>query len=135
MSSIINNAVFAACETRVSYSDKVAALRVLLAKKGLLTDRDTITIALRPGVAQFYGIEHAAHGTTGKFVSDDKRLCVNARQELSKLTNHVLGPVAHDRVEVKVRVASTERAAYTAFLAACGGDAKRMAAVIKACKA
>ena len=134
MSSIINNAVINTLRAAAGFNERVIALRATL-PRATLADRDALIVALRPGVAKFYGIGHAEHGTTGKFVCDDDKVSMAARTALSKLVRAVQGPVVHERVEVKVRVASTERAAYAAFLAACGGDVKRMAAVIKACKA
>jgi hypothetical protein len=134
MSQAINTAVANTLKAAASFQARVADLRAAL-PRATLADRDALVCALRPGVAKFYGIEHAEHGATGKFVCDNDKVSMAARTALSKLVRAVQGPVAHERVEVKVRVASAERAAYSAFLAACGGDAKRMAAVIKACKA
>lgn len=134
MSSIINTAVVNTLKAAASFQQRVTELRAAL-PRATLRDRDALTIALRPGVAKFYGIECAEHGATGKFVCDDDKVSMAARTALSKLCKAVMGPVAHETVVTPVRVKAAERAAYDAFCAACGGDAKRMAAVIRACKA
>lgn len=134
MSSIINTAVINTLKAAASFQQRVIELRAAL-PRATLADRDALTVALRPGVAKFYGIECAEHGKTGKFVCDDDKVSMAARTALSKLCKAVMGPVAHETTVTPVRVKSAERAAYDAFCAACGGDAKRMAAVIRACKA
>jgi len=134
MSSIINTAVINTLKAAASFQLRVADLRAAL-PRATLQDRDALVIALRPGVAKFYGIECAEHGATGKFVCDDDKVSMAARTALSKLVRAVQGPVAHETVVTKVRVKAAEKSAYDAFYAACGGDTKRMAAVIKAMKA
>jgi hypothetical protein len=134
MSQAINTAVINTLKAAASFQQRVADLRGQLSR-ATLADRDALIVALRPGVAKFYGIEHAEHGATGKFVCDDDKVSMAARTALSKLVRAVQGPVAHETVVAKVRVKATEKDAYNAFLAACGGDVKRMAAVIKALKA
>lgn len=138
MSNAINtlSAVVAALKAAASFADRVADVRASLPAR-VIADRDALVAALRPGVAKFYGIGFdAAYGATGKFVTDDEQLSMAARTALSKLARAVQGvSVAHTSEPAKLRVKAQERAAYEAFLAACGGDAKRMAAVIKACKA
>jgi len=135
MSSIINTAVINACKAAAGFNERVVTLRGMLSAD-VISDNVALVAALRPGVAKFYGIGFdASYGKSGKFVTDDESLSMAARTALSKLARAVTGPVVHEREAVKVRVAKVERDAYTAFLAACGGDAKRMAAVIKACKA
>lgn len=100
----------------------------------MLADRDALTLALRPGVARFYGIATGDHGTTGKFVTDDEKLGMAARTALSKLVRAVQGVSVAHTVQPKVRVKSAERAAALAFLAQFDGDVKRAIAVLKACK-
>ena len=135
MSSIINTAVIATLKSAATFQQRVADLRAAL-PRATLADRGALVIALRPGVAKYYEISFdAAYGTTGKFVCDDDKVSMAARTALSKLCKAVMGPVAHETVATKVRVKAAEKDAYSAFLAACGGDVKRMAAVIKALKA
>lgn len=134
MSASIINATIATLKAAASFQARVSDLRAAL-PRATLADRDALTIALRPGVAKFYGIEHAEHGKTGKFVCDDDKVSMAARTALSKLVRAVQGvSVAHSPEPKAVRVKAQERDAYAAFLAACGGDAKRVLAVIKACK-
>lgn len=135
MSASINNATIACLKAAASFQARVDELRAAL-PRATLADRDAIVVALRPGVAKFYGIGYdASYGSTGKFETDDERVSMAARTALSKLVRAVQGPVVKHTEPTVVRVKSAERSAYEAFLAACGGDAKRMAAVIKACKA
>ncbi len=126
-------AVIAALRAAATFGERVDALRATLDKR-TLADRDALTIALRPGVAKFYGIECGEHGTTGKFVTDDDKLAMAARTALSKLVRSVQGVSVAHTVETKVRVTAKERAAYAAFLEA-SGDVARMRAVIKALSA
>ena len=134
MSKIINTNVIAALRAAASFAEKVVVLRDSITAD-VLRDKQALTLSIRPGVAKFYGIECAEHGATGKFVTEDEQLSASARTALSKLVRAVQGPTAHQKEVVKVRVAKTEKEAYAAFLAACGGDSSRMAAVIKAMKA
>lgn len=134
MSSTLNTLVVQSLRIAASFADKVCEIRAAL-PKATVANRDALVLALRPGVAKYYGIEHAVHGKTGKFVTDNDKLSMAARTSLSKLARAVAGPVANHTEPVKTRVTAVERASYLAFLNACGGDAKRMGAVIKACKA
>jgi endonuclease YncB( thermonuclease family) len=127
----VNTAVVAALKAAASFQQRVADLRATLDKR-TLADRDALTIALRPGVARFYGIECAEHGTTGKFVTDDDKLGMAARTALSKLVRSVQGVSVAHTSPVKVRVRADERAAANAFLAQFDGDIKRAIAVLKA---
>lgn len=130
MSSIINTAVINTLKAAASFQQRVIDLRAAL-PRATLRDRDALVIALRPGVAKFYGIECAEHGTTGKFVCDDDKVSMAARTALSKLCKAVMGPVAHETVKKQVRVKAGEREACVAFLTAFGGDYKRALAVLK----
>lgn len=129
-------AVVAALRAAASFQARVSEVRESLPAR-VIADRDALAAALRPGVAKFYGIDFdASYGKSGKFVTDDEQLGMAARTALSKLARAVQGvSVAHTSEPTKLRVKANERAAYDAFLAACGGDAKRLAAVVKALKA
>jgi len=134
MSKQINTAVVSILAAATQFGQRVESLRAML-DAATLADRDAVTVALRPGVAQFYKIGHAEHGATGKFVTDDETLAATARQSLSRLVRAVYGVPHRETTPVVVKVGKNERAAYAAFLAACGGDAARVAAVVKALKA
>lgn len=134
MSKKINTAVVATLAVAAQFGDRVESLRAML-DADTLADRDAVTVALRPGVAQFYKIDHAEHGKTGKFVTDDETLAATARQSLSRLVRAVFGVPHRETVAVVVKASKSERAAYAALLAACGGDASRVAAIVKALKA
>lgn len=127
----INVAVIACLRVAATFQQRVADVRAVL-PKAVLADRDALTLALRPGVAKFYGIATGDHGTTGKFVTDDDKLGMAARTALSKLVRSVQGVSVAHTVATKVRVASAERAAAVAFLAQFDGDVKRAIAVLKA---
>ena len=133
MSKAINKAVVSTLTVAAQFGERVEQLRALL-DPATLSDRDSVTVALRPGVAAFYKIDHAEHGKTGKFVTDDESLAATARQSLSRLVRAVYGVPHRETAPVVVKVGKAEKAAYAAFLAACGGDVARVAAVIKALK-
>lgn len=135
MANTTTSTVIAALKAAASFQERVADVRATL-DKATLTDKAALADALRPGVAKFYGIELEIKSTGRAVFPADHVHADNARQALSKLVRAVFGPVQHSTEPAPtVRIKATERGAYEAFLAACGGDAKRMAAVIKACKA
>lgn len=127
----VASAVIACLKVAATFQQRVADVRAAL-PKAVLADRDALTLALRPGVAKFYGIATGDHGNTGKFVTDDEKLGMAARTALSKLVRAVQGVSVAHTVPVKVRVASAERAAAVQFLAQFDGDVKRAIAVLKA---
>ena len=130
----LNTAVVACLKAAASFQQRVADVRAAL-PRAVLADRDQLTLALRPGVARFYGIATGDHGTTGKFVTDDEKLGMAARTALSKLVRSVQGVSVAHTPAVKVRVKAGERAAAEAFLASFDGDVKRAIAVLKAIQA
>ena len=130
----LNTAVVAALKAAASFQQRVADVRAAL-PRAVLADRDALTLALRPGVARFYGIATGDHGATGKFVTDDEKLGMAARTALSKLVRSVQGVSVAHTPAVKVRVKAGERAAAEAFLAQFDGDVKRAIAVLKAVQA
>ena len=129
----VNTAVIACLKAAASFQQRVADVRAAL-PRATLADRDALTLALRPGVAKFYGIATGDHGKTGKFVTDDDKLGMAARTALSKLVRSVQGVSVAHTVQPKVRVKAGERAAAVAFLAQFDGDVKRAIAVLKAVK-
>jgi len=129
--STLNTAVIAALKAAASFQQRVADVRAAC-PKATLADRDALTLALRPGVARFYGIATGDHGATGKFVTDDEKLGASARTALSKLVRAVQGVSVAHTVSTKVRVKASERAAAVSFLAQFDGDVKRAIAVLKA---
>jgi hypothetical protein len=94
--TIVSTRVHAALDAAVAFIDRVAELRDSL-PAATLRERDSVTIALRPGVASYYGVAVGEHGATGKFVGDDK-MCTNARAALSRLVRAVMG-AEHKQVE------------------------------------
>lgn len=127
----VATAVVACLKAAASFQQRVADVRAAL-PKAVLADRDALTLALRPGVARFYGIATGDHGATGKFVTEDEKLGMAARTALSKLVRSVQGVSVAHTPSVKVRVKAGERAAAEAFLAQFDGDVKRAIAVLKA---
>ena len=130
----VASAVVAALKAAASFQQRVADVRAAL-PRAVLADRDALTLALRPGVAKFYGIATGDHGATGKFVTEDEKLGMAARTALSKLVRSVQGVSVAHTPAVKVRVKAGERAAAEAFLAQFDGDVKRAIAVLKAVQA
>ena len=129
----VNTAVVQSLRIAASFAAKVSEIRAEL-PASTLHDVNAVVLALRPGVAKFYGIDHASHGNTGKFVTDDDKVAMAARTALSKLVRAVRGVSVAHTVAPKARVHAEERAAYLALLQACDGDVKRLNAVVKACK-
>lgn len=128
-------AVIATLKAAASFQERVADVRATL-DKATLTDKAALADALRPGVAQFYGITLTVKSTGRTVFPVDHVNTESARTALSKLTRAVMGETAkHKAPAPTVRVKATERSAYDALLAACGGDAARLAAVVKALKA
>jgi hypothetical protein len=125
--------VVSALRIAASFQERVADIRATL-DANTIADRKALADALRPGVAEFYGIALTVKETGRAVIPADHVHAESARTALSKLVRSVQGPVVHHTEPVKVRVARTERAAYEAFLAACGGDVKRVRTVIAACK-
>lgn len=130
----VASAVIACLKVAATFQQRVADVRAAL-PRSVLADRDALTLALRPGVAKFYGIATGDHGTTGKFVTEDEKLGMAARTALSKLVRSVQGVSVAHTPSVKVRVKAGERAAAEAFLAQFDGDVKRAIAVLKAVQA
>lgn len=127
--------VIAALKAAASFQERVADVRATL-HASVIADKAALADALRPGVAKFYGMELTIKSTGRAVFPADHAQTDNARQALSKLVRALQGPVQHHTEPAPtMRIKATERSAYAAFLAACGGDVKRMAAVIKACKA
>ena len=135
MNASTTNTVVAALRAAASFQERVADVRATLSK-ATLADKAALADALRPGVAKFYGITLELKSTGRAVIPADHVHAESARTALSKLVRAVQGQVSHHAAPVPtVRIKATERSAYDAFLAACGGDVKRMAAVIKALKA
>lgn len=136
MSSInTTRTVIAALKAAASFQERVADVRATL-DKATLTDKAALADALRPGVAQFYGITLEIKSTGRAVIPADHKHAESARTALSKLVRAVMGETAnHKAAAPAVRVKAPERHAVEALLAACGGDWTRVAAVIKACKA
>lgn len=135
MANTTTSTVIAALKAAASFQERVADVRATL-DKATLTDKAALADALRPGVAKFYGIELEIKSTGRAVFPADHRNAESARTALSKLVRAVMGQTANHKAPAPVvRVKAQERSAYEAFLAACGGDVARMAAVIKACKA
>lgn len=136
INSATTSAVVAVLKSAATFQARVADVRATL-DAATLADKSALADALRPGVAKYYGMPLVTKGTGRVVFPADHAESDNARQALSKLVRAVQGPVVHHSAEPAptVRIKAAERNAYAAFLAACGGDAKRMAAVIKACKA
>ena len=130
----VASAVIACLKVAATFQQRVADVRAAL-PRSVLADRDALTLALRPGVAKFYGIATGDHGATGKFVTEDEKLGMAARTALSKLVRSVQGVSVAHTPSVKVRVKAGERAAAEAFLAQFDGDVKRAIAVLKAVQA
>ena len=130
----VASAVIACLKVAATFQQRVADVRAAL-PKAVLADRDALTLALRPGVAKFYGIATGDHRATGKFVTEDEKLGMAARTALSKLVRSVQGVSVALTPSVKVRVKAGERAAAEAFLAQFDGDVKRAIAVLKAVQA
>ena len=130
----VASAVIACLKVAATFQQRVADVRAAL-PRAVLADRDALTLALRPGVAKFYGIATGDHGATGKFVTEDEKLGMAARTALSKLVRSVQGVSVAHTPSVKVRVKAGERAAAEAFLAQFDGDVKRAIAVLKAVQA
>ena len=131
MANQVNTLVVSALRIAASYQAKVAELRAAL-PRGL--DRDAIADALRPGVAQFYGIKLETKSTGRVVFPVDHADTEAARRSLQRLVKAVIGEVVQHKAPVKVRVAGAERTAFNALLDACGGDYARLQAVIRACK-
>lgn len=128
-------AVVATLKAAASFQERVADVRATL-DKATMADKALLADALRPGVAQYYGITLTVKSTGRTVFPVDHVHTESARTALSKLTRAVMGEVAqHKAPAPTVRVKATERSAYDALLAACGGDAQRLAAVVKALKA
>lgn len=130
--SNINTLVVSALNTAAAFQQRVEALRAACPRE-LLTDKAALADALRPGVAKFYGIQLELK-STGRAVFPSEHDKTNmAKLSLSRLVRAVIGQTSnHAADKPKVRVASFERAAYTALLDACGGDLSRVRAVVKA---
>ena len=134
MSASTINTVVAALRAAASFQERVNDVRATL-DKATLADKAALADALRPGVAKFYGITLEVKSTGREVFPSEHANTESARTALSKLVRAVQGQVSHHAAPAPaVRIKAVERSAYEAFLAACGGDAKRMAAVIKACK-
>lgn len=136
----VSTLTIACLKAAATFGERVVELRAALPAH-TIADRNQLVTALRPGVASYYGIECAEHGQTGKFVTEDEKLAMAARTALSKLARAVEGPVVAHTEDKRIRVTPEERAAYekmaksiAVFKATCG-DAARVAAVTKACKA
>lgn len=137
INSATTSAVVAVLKSAATFQARVADVRATL-DAATLADKSALADALRPGVAKYYGMTLVTKGTGRVVFPADHAESDNARQALSKLVRAVQGPVVHhtdDTPAPVVKASKSERSAYAAFLAACGGDVKRMAAVIKACKA
>jgi len=130
--SHINTLVVAALNTAASYQQRIADIRAAT-PKAVLTDKAALADYLRPGVAKFYGIT-LDEKSTGRLVFPSEHKATNmAKLSLSRIVRGVIGESSnHSAAKPKVRVASVERSAYEAFLAACGGDVARVRAVLKA---
>ena len=134
MSASTINTVVAALRAAASFQERVNDVRATL-DKATLADKAALADALRPGVAKFYGITLEVKSTGREVFPSEHANTESARTALSKLVRAVQGQVSHHAAPAPaVRIKAVERSAYEAFFAACGGDAKRMAAVIKACK-
>jgi hypothetical protein len=132
--STTTRAVIATLKAAASFQERVADVRATL-DKATLTDKAALADALRPGVAQFYGIELTIKSTGRTVIPADHVHAESARTALSKLTRAVMGETANHKAPAPtVRIKATERSAYDALLAACGGDVARLAAVVKALK-
>lgn len=128
-------AVVATLKAAASFQERVADVRATL-DAATMCDKAALADALRPGVAKYYGIELTVKSTGRTVFPVDHANTESARTALSKLTRAVMGETANHKAPAPtVRVKSTERGAYEALLAACGGDVQRLAAVVKALKA
>lgn len=130
--SNINTLVIAALSTAATFNQRVEAIRAAT-PKAVLADKAALADALRPGVAKFYSITLELK-STGRAVFPSEHTATNmAKLSLSRLVRAVIGQSSnHTADKPKVRVAAAERAAFAAFLDACGGDAARARAVLKA---
>lgn len=130
--SNINTLVIAALSAAATFNQRVEAIRAAT-PKAVLTDKAALADYLRPGVAKYRGITLELK-STGRAVFPSEHAKTNAAKlDLSRLVRAVIGQTSnHAADKPKVRVASFERAAFTAFLDACGGDVARARAVLKA---
>jgi hypothetical protein len=147
----VSTLVAATIDAARKYGEKIDDLRKAL-PASLVLDTIALTIALRPSVAEYYGLGVSDHGKTGGFTLPEKLhidgtpdskhpKMMAARQALSKMVTHVIGPVVKHTEEKRVRPTPEERAAYdkmtkaiAVFKATCGKP-DRVAAVTKALKA
>lgn len=112
-----------------AYQQRVATLRKALPTR-ILSDREALADALREGVAKWYGIQLETKSTGRVVFPADHQHTEAARGALSRLVRAIQGQTSNHKADApKVRVAAAQRDAFEAFLAACGGDAKRAKAV------
>ena len=131
----ITTLVVAALNAAGLFAQRVEALRAAL-PRATLADKTALLDALRPGVAQRWGIALTVKSTGRAVFPVDHAKTEAAKKDLQRLARAVQGEVVHQKVEPRaMRFTAQQRDAAASLLAACGGDMARVRAVLKAVQA